>query len=70
MLASLESESNDLNPDLPNSDSLDLDDDFIFDADLLGAKRRKSEKGKRAKVDGVWEKQKKEVVEATLQCHL
>jgi hypothetical protein len=55
----LESESDDLDPDLPNYDSLDSEDDFVSDSDLPGAKRRKFEKGKRAKVDGVRGKQKK-----------
>jgi hypothetical protein len=39
---------------------LDLEDDFMSDADLPSAKQMKGDvKGKRAKVDGIWEKHKK-----------
>jgi hypothetical protein len=49
-----ESDSNNTEPDL------DSDDDFMSDADLPGAKRMKGDvKGKRAKVDGIREKYKK-----------
>ena len=57
----LEFESDDLDPNLSNFDSLYSDDDFVSNANLPGTKRRMSEKRKKAKVDGVREKKKKEL---------